>query len=184
MGSLTASQPAEPDLVGPQGEDHPRRETRSGRHRAASIYGTIITAAVIAAAGDHLRTAALAITIFVTLVVYWLAEEYANLLGEQASAGRLPSWHDIRASLAVSWPMVTASLVPVASLVAARIAGLSPSKAADVALCVTIVLLSAHSWTAGRAAQLTGTRLIAVTVLGGLLGVVMVSLKAFLTGHH
>jgi hypothetical protein len=51
--------------------DKPER----GRRRAAGIYGTIVTAAVIAAGGDQLSTAALEVTVFVTLVVYWLAEQ-------------------------------------------------------------------------------------------------------------
>ena len=43
----------------------------------------IITAAVLAAAGDHVPTLPLTVSILVTLLVYWLAEEYAELLGEQ-----------------------------------------------------------------------------------------------------
>lgn len=158
-----------------------RHESAAGRRRAASIYGTIITAAVMAAAGDHLPTLALAVAIVVTLVVYWLAEQYAELLGEQAAGGRLPSRHEVRVSLAVSWPMVTSSLVPVASLVLARALGASPSGAADVGLTVTIFLLASHAWSAGRAAQLTGARLGAVTVIAAVLGVVMISLKSFIT---
>ena len=51
--------------------------------RAAGIYGRIITAAILAAIGDHMHTLPLTVSIPVTLVVYWLAEEYAELLGEQ-----------------------------------------------------------------------------------------------------
>jgi hypothetical protein len=165
----------------PDGVTPPHRVSVAGRHRAANIYGTIITAAVMASAGDHLRTLTLAAAVVVTLVVYWLAEEYAELLGEQARAGRLPSRPEIRASLSMSWPMVTASLVPVGSLVVARIAGLSASDAADVGLGVAIVLLAAHAFSAGKAAQLKGIQLGAVTLFAGLLGLVMVSLKVFIT---
>jgi hypothetical protein len=158
-----------------------RHESAAGRRRAASIYGTIITAAVMAAAGDHLSSVALAVAIVVTLIVYWLAEQYAEFLGEQAAGGHLPSRQEVRASLAVSWPMVTASLLPVASLLVARVAGASPSTAADVGLTVTIFLLAGHAWSAGRAAQLTGARLGAVTVVAALLGIVMISLKSVIT---
>ena len=61
------------------------------RRRAAGIYGTIITAAVLAAAGDHLPALPLAVSILVTLLVYWVAEEYADLLGEQLEAGQVAS---------------------------------------------------------------------------------------------
>ena len=83
-----------------------------GPRRAAGIYGTIITAAVLAAAGDDVPTQALAVSIVVTLLVYWLAEEYAEILGEQLEGGRLPTWGAIRAALAATWPMVSASGIP------------------------------------------------------------------------
>lgn len=98
----------------------------SGPRRAAGIYGTIITAALMAAAGDHVPTLALAVSIVVTLLVYWLAEEYAELLGEQLEGGRLPTWADIRVALAATWPMVSASCIPLLSLVLARLLGLAP----------------------------------------------------------
>jgi hypothetical protein len=61
-----------------------------GRRRAAGIYGAIITAAILDTAGGRLSTVALVIAVVVTLLVYWLAEEYAELLGEQAAGGVLP----------------------------------------------------------------------------------------------
>src|SRR4051794_10715272 len=79
--------------------------------QAAGIYGLIVTAAVLASAGGHLRTAALVLAVFVTLLVYWLAEEYAQV-GEHVSAGHLPTWRSIRSALAEKWPMVSASYVP------------------------------------------------------------------------
>jgi hypothetical protein len=102
----------------------PSARTPSRRH-AAGIYGTIITAAVLAAAGDHLPALPLAVSILITLLVYWVAEEYAGLLGEQLEAGQVPAWADIRAGLAGTWPMVTASYIPLLSLVLARLLGAS-----------------------------------------------------------
>ncbi len=57
------------------------------RHRAAGIYGTIVTAAVLAAAGARLRTLAMEISILITLVVYWVAEVYAHLLAGPPACG-------------------------------------------------------------------------------------------------
>ena len=83
-----------------------------GRRRAAGIYGAIITAAILDTAGAHLPTAALVVSVVVTLLVYWLAEEYAEMLGEQVQDGQLPGRARIRASLAATWPMVSASYLP------------------------------------------------------------------------
>ena len=122
-----------------------------GRRRAAGIYGAIITAAIIDTAGNHLPTTALVVTVVVTLLVYWLAEEYAELLGEQAEGGRLPSRASIRGALATTWPMVSASFAPLLALLLARLAGASALTAANVGLAAAIVLLTIHGWSAYRA---------------------------------
>jgi hypothetical protein len=163
-----------------EASDDPLGPSKGGRRRAAAIYGTVVTAAVIAAGGSHLGTAALAVTVVVTLVVYWLAEEYAELLGVHARAGRLPSADLVRSSLAAAWPMVTASFVPLAVLLVARLFGASSVNAAWFALGITVVLLIIHGYGAARAAGLDGIRLASVTGAAGLLGVALVVLKAFL----
>jgi hypothetical protein len=116
----------------------------SGRHRAASIYGAIITAAIIAAGGGKLSTTALVIAVVVTLLVYRVAEEYAEVLGEQAEGGRLPTWASIRGMLTSTWPMVSASYAPLLALVIARLAGASALTAANIGLVLAIVLLTIH----------------------------------------
>src|SRR5438477_4931139 len=155
----------------------------AGRRRAAGIYGAIITAAILAAAGGHLPTAALVVTVVVTLLVYWLAEEYAELLGEQVQDGRLPGREYIRGALAATWPMVSASYAPLLALVIARLAGASALAAANAGLAVAIVLLTIHGWLAGRSAQLRGWQLLAATSVAAALGLVMILLKDLVLIH-
>jgi hypothetical protein len=50
-----------------------------------------------------------------------------------------------------------------------------------VALVVAIVLLLIQGWVGGRAAQLRGLRLLAVTLVAGAFGVMMILLKLFVT---
>jgi hypothetical protein len=151
--------------------------------RAAGIYGTIITAAIIAATGGSLPTPQLAVSVLVTLLVYWIAEEYAELLGEQVEGGRLPTWPHVRAALAATWPMVSASYAPLLALVQARLAGASPPAAANLGLAVAAVLLVIHAWSAGRAAQLQGGQLFVITSAAAVLGLVMVVLKDVVLIH-
>ena len=155
----------------------------SGPRRAAGIYGTIITAAVLAAAGDHVPTLPLAVSILVTLLVYWLAEEYAELLGEQLEAGHPPTWADVRTALAATWPMVSSSYIPLLSLILARLLGASPPDAANVGLVVAIALLMIYAWSAGRAAHLRGRPLLIVTSIAGALGLLMIILKDVVLIH-
>ena len=83
-----------------------------GRRRAAGIYGAIVTAAILDTVGGHVSTAALVVSVVVSLLVYWLAEEYAEVLGEQVKAGRVRSRASIREALAVTWPMISVSFAP------------------------------------------------------------------------
>jgi predicted histidine transporter YuiF (NhaC family) len=153
----------------------------SRRHRAAGIYGTVVTAAVLASAGTQLRTLALALAVLVTLTVYWVAEGYAEF-GERAYEGTVPSWSQTRASMAAKWPLVSASFVPLAALILTRGLGSSATTAALVALLVTVALLLGYGWSAGRAAHLHGLRLLGMTLAAGALGGVMIGLKV-LIGH-
>jgi hypothetical protein len=119
----------------------------------------------------------------VTLLVYWLAEEYAELLGEQAEGGHLPSRASIRAALAATWPMVSASYAPLLALVLARLAGASALAAANIGLAAAIVLLTIHGWLAGRAAELRGWRLFLATSVAAGLGLLMIALKDLVLIH-
>ena len=154
-----------------------------GRRRAAGIYGAIITAAILDTAGSHLPTAALVLAVVVTLVVYWLAEEYAELLGEQAQGGHVPGRAHIREALAETWPMVSASYAPLLALVLVRLLGASALTAANVGLTAAIVLLTIHGWLAGRAAQLRGWPLFFATSVAAALGLMMIFLKDLVLIH-
>src|SRR5215475_6625691 len=179
MGSADGEEPRR--LLESGGQARPGMA--AGRRRAAGIYGAIITAAIIAAVGGQLRTAALAVSVLITLVVYWVAEEYAELLGEQVTGGHLPTWAYVRAALAHTWPMVSASYLPLLALVLARVAGASAPAAANIGLAAAIVLLTYHGWSAGRASHLHGWQLAGVTSTAAALGLVMVVLKDLVLIH-
>ena len=166
------------------GRTRPKSPARAqGRRRAAGIYGAIITAAILDTASGRMPTAALVIAVVVTLLVYWLAEEYAELLGEQVEDGHLPTWAHIRGALSATWPMVSASFAPLLAVVLATAAGASALTAANVGLVVAIVLLTVHGWLAGRAAQLRGWKLAGVASVATGLGLVMILLKDLVLVH-
>lgn len=157
--------------------------TAKRRRRAAGIYGAIITAAILDTAGSRMPTDALVIAVVVTLVVYWLAEEYAELLGEQVDAGQLPTWARVREALAETWPMVSSSFAPLIALVIVRVAGASALTAANAGLVVAIVLLVIHGWSAGRASRLRGRQLLLTTSIAAAVGLVMIALKDVVLIH-
>jgi hypothetical protein len=153
----------------------PARPARSAARRCAvGIYGTIITAGVLASAGDGLSTLDLALSVLITLMVYWVAEEYAEILGEHLAGGRQLDW---RYALAATWPMLGASFLPLLLLVLARLAGAGRSAAANVALVAAVCELMVYAWAAGHAAQLRGRQHLAVTFAAAMLGLLMIILK-------
>ena len=154
-----------------------------GRRRASGIYGAIITAAILDTVGGHASTTVLVISVVGTLLVYWIAEEYAEVLGEHTAAGRLPSRASIQGGLAATWPMVSASYAPLLAVVLATVAGASELTAANVGLVVVMVLLTTHGWLAGRAAQLQGRKLLVATSIAAGLGLVMILLKDLVLTH-
>jgi len=173
MTSIAAGDGAE---LGPVAENQ-------GRRRAAGIYGAIITAAILDTAGGHVSTAALVVSVVVTLLVYWIAEEYAEVLGEHTTGGHLPNWASSQDALISTWPMVTASYLPLLAVVLADVAGASKLTAANVGLVVAVVLLTVHGWVAGRAAQLQGRKLLYATLVAAGLGLVMILLKDLVLIH-
>jgi hypothetical protein len=154
-----------------------------GRRRAAGIYGAIITAAILDTIGGHASTTVLVISVVVTLLVYWIAEEYAEVLGEHTAGGRLPSRASIQDALVATWPMVSASYAPLLAVVLATLAGASALTAANVGLVAAMVLLTIHGWLAGRTAQLQRWKLLFATSIAAGLGLVMILLKDLVLIH-
>jgi len=168
--------------AGDEAELGPAAENR-GRRRAAGIYGAIITAAILDTVGGHASITVLVLSVVVTLLVYWIAEEYAEVLGEHTAGGRLPSRASIQGALAATWPMVTSSFLPLLAAVLATLAGASGLAAANAGLVVAVVLLTVHGWLAGRAAQLQSWKLLVATSIAAGLGLVMILLKDLVLTH-
>jgi hypothetical protein len=150
---------------------------------SAGIYGTIVTAAILSAAGDSVSVTDLLVSILVTLLVYWIAEEYASLLGSHLASGTLPSGSEIRGALVASWPMVTASCLPLLVLVLAALLGAAATDAANAALVAAAAELLVYARSAGRAAGLRGRRQALVIASAAVLGLLMIALKDIVLTH-
>jgi hypothetical protein len=144
---------------------------------AASVYGIIVAGSVLAAGAGHTTVPQTAVAVVVTVVVYWLAESYAHLLATRV-VGESPARLDhLRHRLHNSWPLVTASFLPVGALLVAALLGASDRNAVTFALLFTTALLALLGWTAGRRTGRRGLALAASTVVSGLIGLVLIVLK-------
>ena len=155
----------------------------------AGIYGTIICASILTAAGPDKSSLKLAISVVLTLLVYWLAERYSEVLGLASSpdhAGpyesathRITAAH-VRHVLGSGWAMIQASVTPLIVLLVCRLLGAGNETAANIALGYTVVLLALLGWLAATRASLTGWARVAAAGFSVLLGLLVVALKASL----
>jgi hypothetical protein len=161
----------------------PEDTRRHARQIAGAIYGTIVTASIMATSGGELPAAAETAAVLITLTVYWIAHEYADLLGSHIAGGQMPGWREIRDALTASWTMVSASYVPLLVLVAATVAGAAATDAASAGLAAAAIELVLYALAAGRAASLGRSPQILIAASAGVLGLAMIGLKVFVLTH-
>jgi hypothetical protein len=146
---------------------------------AAGIYGTIISAAVMAS--SHAETAGTVIAgVAVTLVVYWAAERYARLVAERIHEGRRPTWREVGRQLGQGWEIVTASALPLLVLAAFTARGAALSSAVFAGLVCSTLLLCVAGWEIGRGSTLSVVERAGLIVVAGGFGGLMIALKALL----
>ncbi len=166
--------------------DHQRRRpgdsraTADERGVASAIYGLVVCSATLAAASASGELSFVAVSVLVTVVVYWLAESYAHALARHAVEQEPLGWSGTLATLSQGWPMVSASFIPLGALLAMGALGASVFVAINVSLAVATVLLVGAGWTASRASGLRGWRLLTSTAMSAVFGLTMVALKNLL----
>jgi hypothetical protein len=150
------------------------------RQAGPAIYGTIIGASVMASVEEHTPVAEVAEAVIVTLIIYWLAERWSVLLGTHLE-GEPIDWRHAREVFAEGWPMVQASYVPLLVMLLASFVGASEDVAVELALLINVLNLLALGALAGRRAGLHGWGLLGAATFTGMLGVLLVILKAVLS---
>ena len=146
---------------------------------AGGIYGTIVSAAVMAS--SHADTAGILVAgVAVTLVVYWAAERYARLVAERIHAERKPTWREVRHQLGEGWEIVTASALPLIVLAVLAARGADVTSAVFAALVCSTLLLCLAGWEIGRGTQLSLLERTMLIVIAGAFGGLMIGLKALL----
>ena len=145
-------------------------------HASGAIYGTLVTAGTIvgAAEGAH-DVVDIAVAVVVTLILYWIAHSYAEVLG---NADRVaPSWKIATRELGRESRMVGACVLPLAILIVADLLGAGFELSVTIALCATVALLLAWGVGAARRAEVSRAWAVTSGVLYTLLGVAIVVLE-------
>jgi hypothetical protein len=153
---------------------------RPARNPSTTIYGTLVAAALVAGEGDADVAIPIIIgTVLLTLVVYWLAHVYADLLAPDDHAERPghPTRHELLVAMADEWGHVAGGLGPAAALLLAWLFRASTELAVDIALGVAVAELAGWGVLAARKADLHGAWMLLYAFLAAVLGGLIVVLK-------
>jgi len=157
------------------------RRARADANLSGAIYGVITATAVITGAAVHgAALGTILAATLATLVVFWLAHVYAEVVAHHLGGRHRPSLAVVRAAMARELPLLEAPALSVLLLLAGAAGLLDPGLAVDLALWAGLAQLvgwgvayarqQAWSW---PAAAVTGA-------INGALGVVLIVLKALL----
>ncbi|MFL6047773.1 MAG: hypothetical protein ACJ72M_22015 [Propionibacteriaceae bacterium] len=141
------------------------------------ITGTVVSAAVIAAAAGHLEETHIVLAILGTAFIYWLAHLHARTLGD-AVKHRTHPVDALREALAETWPILAASLLPAVIMLVAKLVGADIRRAAWIAVIASTVLLALYSFFAGRRGGLGLGGSLLSGAIGAALGILVILLKA------
>jgi hypothetical protein len=143
------------------------------------IYGTIVAGSVIAIASQHLESVErLGLDVFITLVVYWLAHAYCEVLWQRYAHGARLRHSEIRRALWHELGILKGGVAPLAVMLAFRVTGAEFETAVWSALWTCVVLLFMTGLIAGVRSGARGLELVLGASIGGMFGLVLVLFKA------
>lgn len=153
----------------------------SGRTSADGIYGTILTACIVAAEGaTGAAQSAIVATVAVTLVVLWLAHVYARLMSRHVETRHAVTAEDLIMAATGELPILESGLLPLVALVVGRALGASVQGAVILALLCSIGELLVLGVALARHSGFRGFRAAFYGAACGLLGVAVVVLETLL----
>jgi hypothetical protein len=147
----------------------PGRRRLNIEQLSAGIYGIVVLSAALAGAAS-LTLGAVVLTGLATVLVYWVAEEYAHGLAHRAVTGRL-RWADVWRSLRERFTMVEASFLPLLVVLA------HVSTAVTAGLVVAAGSLAGLGAVAARRSGLSAVGTLVAVVIATALGAASVLLK-------
>ena len=153
--------------------------TKSPVRSSRAIYGNVLaTSLVVAFSEDEDNSAGdIALAVFVTGIVFWIAHVYASVLAERYTAGRRLAWSEIQAELQAEWPIVQAFFPPIVVLLLGTIGLLSDNTAEWLAIGVGVAAMVLWSLAIGRRERMSALGLAGMALVNALFGVAIVLLK-------
>ena len=143
---------------------------------APAIFGSLLITAVVAVQWRHdPDTDAIALTVFISVAIFWLAHVWSEIVNRRVH-GTI-SIAEMREVAVHEASMLTALVVPVLVLAVGPRVGVALETAIGAALAVCIIQLFLWGLVVGRAAHRGWFLPLLVAVVDSLLGLVLVAMK-------
>jgi hypothetical protein len=144
-----------------------------------AVYGIIAVGALLAAEGSVRETYPETVgSVAIAIVMYWLAEAYAHLLGTRMKGAHRLSLAETLHTLGEDWPIVTGASLPLITLLGAWAAG-APQRSAVTAGVITAAgSLVLFELAAGLRAHDRARALFADAAVGIAMGLGILALRA------
>ena len=145
------------------------------------MYGTVIAGSLIAAeSAADVDLPRLTATVLATLVIYWLAHTYAELVDLQITDARRPRADQLRRVLREESTIIGASFVPLTVILLARALGAGERTAVQTGLYAIVLLLAGWALLAGRRSGMRRLELGLHVLVSTLFGCAVVVLEVLL----
>jgi hypothetical protein len=183
MSSPTTSAPIHP----PPSPSRSRWIARlgAGQHSSGAIYGTLVASAVLVTeAKTRDGVAEIVAVVLATLIVYWFAHAYSDLLPQRArhraAGGKAHALSDLGRALRSEWPIVGGSGSLLAVLLISSALGAGINTAVDIVLWFAVLELAFWGLLAARAAELRGWAVVGYSLGSAVLGLAIATLQVLL----
>lgn len=155
----------------------------TGEGIAGTVYGTIVVmgAIIAGASGGHPEPWRLAITVAVTVLVFWAAHVYSDALGESIHRGHRLDRKELEAIGRRELAIPLAAVAPFAALLLGGFDVMREATAIWLALGIGVATLAFEGVRYARIEQLGRRYTLAVVGSNVTLGLVLVALKALIS---
>ncbi len=148
---------------------------------AGLVYGTISVAALLAAESARQETYARTVgAVSITIVLYWLAHSYSQFTGERVKEEVAFTYAGLLRTARHELTVVVGAAGPLLILVIFWLAGASLVTAVAAAIWSSVAIVVMLEIVIGFRAELTGRELVRQTVVGAILGLLVIALRVVL----
>jgi hypothetical protein len=160
------------------GAQAPAAEARR-RTLASAVYGQIVSTAVVVTASEYPDYGAgdIALTVLATMLVFWAAHAFAEVVTERLLRGSAMSWQEVLAVMGQELPLVQSAVPALLALGLGAVGILGYAASVDLAIALGVLALFGWGVVIGRHSRLPWWKTVGLAAINGLFGLLLVLLK-------